>query len=512
MSIDIYNTLTRKKELFVPREPGKVSMYVCGPTVYNYIHIGNARTFLNFDMIRRYMEFVGFDVTFVQNITDVDDKIINRANEEGSTPAEVAERYGRIFEEDMAALGVKPPTIAPRATDHIEEMTGFITSLIKNGSAYESQGDVYFRVESFPSYGKLSGRDTAEQQSSGEPGAGADRKEGEWDFALWKAAKPGEPAWDSPWGPGRPGWHIECSTMSMKYLGEGFDIHGGGLDLVFPHHENEIAQAEACSGNEFARYWMHSGMLNIDSEKMSKSIGNILQLREVLREHDADTIRMLMLATHYRSPLNFTPDSLSEAHAQVERVRNCMFNIDDLAGRVPDGGAGKPEFDGAERELLAALQTASNEFLDHMNDDFNSAAALGSLFTAIREINAYVARAPLAERMPQTVSAMLAVAREFITLYFGTLGLAIGGREQSAPSTEAPDAIDTGKLLQLAEEAGVDVAGLSTEEIVDALCGRRLEARKEKEFALSDRIRDGLAGLGIRVEDVADGFRWRIER
>ncbi len=510
MPISIYNTMTREKEVFVPRDEGKVSMYVCGPTVYNYIHLGNARTFLNFDMIRRYLEFAGYDVTFVQNITDVDDKIINRAHEEGTTPGAIAEKYRRAFEEDMSALGVKPPDIAPAATEHIGDMIEVIRTLIEKGYAYESEGDVYFDVSRFEAYGKLSGRDLAEQQVTVQSKAEMDRKDDPWDFALWKAAKPGEPSWESPWGPGRPGWHIECSTMSVKYLGPGFDIHGGGQDLVFPHHENEIAQAEAYSGTAFVRYWMHSGMLNIDQEKMSKSLGNIKRLREVLEEHEADTIRMLMLGTHYRSPLNFSDDSLAEAAASLERLTNCLFNLDDLICRMEGPGReGEPQPE--DRGLTAALEGAAEEFHARMQDDFNSAAALGALFAAVREINSraeLIAGAEAAGRAAGSVETLKA-ARAFIVRHCSALGLfqSPGG---PAAAGAGPD---RKALLSLAAEAGLSASARATEEeLVEALLEERQAARAARDFTKADGIRDSLAGLGVRVEDVRDGYRWRFER
>lgn len=513
MAIKVYNTMSRTKEEFVPRDEGKISMYVCGPTVYNYIHIGNARTFLNFDMVRRYMEFSGFEVTFVQNITDVDDKIINRANEEGATADEVAARYRVAFEEDMASLGVKPPDIAPKATDHIPDMIEVIQALLEKGYSYVSYGDVYFDISSFEGYGKLSGRELDEQQVTVQSSAEMDRKDDPWDFALWKEAKPGEPSWDSPWGPGRPGWHIECSTMAMKYLGRGFDVHGGGLDLVFPHHDNEIAQAEAyADGSCFVRYWMHSGMLNIDQEKMSKSLGNIKTLREVLDEHDADTVRMLMLGTQYRSPLSFSDTSLSEARGSLERIKNCLYNLDDLMARVCGGEAdttpGKREV-----ALEQSLKEAGREFREHMDDDFNSAAALGVVFGAVREVNTYVGKVSATEVPSSAVGSALADARSFLESHCGALGLfQDGAAARAEAAVEGPDAA---KLVELMRAAGAGEAGLAektAEQLVELLLEKRQGARAGRDFALADRIRDGLAGLGVRVEDVRDGFRWRFER
>lgn len=500
LSIRVYNTMTRSKEELVPREEGKIAMYVCGPTVYNYVHIGNARTFLNFDMMRRYLEHAGIDVTFIQNVTDVDDKIINRANEEGSAPGEVATKYRLAFEEDMASLGVRPPDLAPRATDHIADMVEVIEKLVSDGYAYVSDGDVYFEVARFPGYGRLSGRNLEEQQVATECQAGLNRKRDAYDFALWKAAKPGEPSWDSPWGKGRPGWHIECSTMSVKYLGGCFDIHGGGQDLVFPHHENEIAQAEAYSGDTFVRYWLHSGMLNIDQEKMSKSLGNIKLLREVLAEHSPDTVRILMLGTHYRSPLSFSDDSLEEAHASLERIRNCLFNLDDLVAR--HGGDGPLPGAAAEEDTLAGfLADSEREFTEAMNDDFNSAAALGVVFGAVRETNSYM-DGQGALQVPAATAALLE-ARKVILGMCAALGL-------FEPAAAAEPGTGPGARVTPGENRGA--AGPSADELVRLLLETRQAARESRNFELADRIRDGLAGLGVRVEDVREGFRWRFER
>ncbi|MHB8894055.1 MAG: cysteine--tRNA ligase [Candidatus Geothermincolia bacterium] len=504
MAIRIFNTMTRKKEELVPREEGKLSMYVCGPTVYNLIHIGNARTFLNFDMIRRYLEHRGFEVTFVQNITDVDDKIINKANEEGIAPAELADKYRRDFEQDMAALGVKPPDIAPRATQHISEMLEVIGRLVEKGYAYESEGDVYFEVEKFDGYGKLSGRTLEDQQHGMAASVDADRKRGPWDFALWKAAKPGEPSWESPWGPGRPGWHIECSTMSVKYLGDGFDVHGGGLDLVFPHHENEIAQAEACSGHPFVRYWLHSGMLNIDMEKMSKSLGNIKSLREVLEEYDAQAVRMMMLGTHYRGPLNFSDESLRDARASLERISNCRFNLADLVARTKDWGGGMVRTD-AETTLVYALNDYQAEFLEHMDDDFNSAAALGVLFEVVREINTHCAHA--IDMKTPCAKLVLLECQRVLEEMCEALGL-------FQPVEAVPEQLAEGEAgVEGGDGIGAPAGDSPTrEELIDLLLKVRQAARETKNFGLSDQIRDGLAELGVRVEDVRDGYRWRLER
>ncbi len=501
MSIKVYNTLTRKKEELVPREDGKISMYVCGPTVYNYIHIGNARTFINFDMIRRYLRFAGFDVTYVQNVTDVDDKLIGKANEEGVSTDVVAEKYLVAFEEDMAALGIEPPDIAPRATECIPDMLEVIGALVDKGYAYESDGDVYFEVERFADYGKLSRRNLEEQRMTVQCEAEAARKRDPFDFALWKASKPGEPSWESPWGPGRPGWHIECSTMAIKYLGTGFDIHGGGQDLIFPHHENEIAQAEAYADERFVRYWLHSGMLNIDREKMSKSLGNIMPLREVLAEHDADTVRMLMLGTHYRSPLSFGDDSLTEARASLARIRNCRFNLEDHIRKVAGEKAGLHHSD-RQTVLVNFLNEAEVEFRGHMDDDFNSAAALGVIFGVVREVNSYLDEA--GDIKTPAGKLVLLEAQRVLDGLCVALGLFRGA------AGEAAVPVDVGERTPAGGPAAAE--GPSRDELIELLLRVRVTAREGGNFEFADRIRDGLAELGVRVEDVQDGFRWRLER
>jgi cysteinyl-tRNA synthetase len=512
MAIKVYNTKTRSKEDLVPREEKKISMYVCGPTVYNYVHIGNARTFLNFDMIRRYLEFAGYSVTFVQNITDVDDKIINRAVEEGTTAGAVSEEFRDAFEEDMAALGVRPPDIAPRATEHVGDMIEVIKALVEKGNAYVSAGDVYFDVSSFEDYGKLSGRDLSEQKVTVQFNAEMERKDDPWDFALWKAAREGEPCWDSPWGPGRPGWHIECSTMATKYLGAGFDIHGGGLDLVFPHHENETAQAEAF-GEQFVRYWIHSGMLNIDQEKMSKSLGNIKTLREVLDEYDPDTIRMLMLGTHYRSPLSFSDESLEEARASIERIKNCIFNMEDLPKRL-----GEPEelelSIGREMQVERYLDQADSKFREAMDDDFNSASALAVIFGVVREINSYINEVSESGFNSPGVVPILQEASWFLDTLCKALGL-FQFEEAAEPSTPASEGPEKTWLIKLARDTGVGEAGIaekSSDQLIELLLEARLAAREMEDFKQADAIRNGLTDIGVRVEDVKGGYRWRFER
>ena len=397
--IRIYDTMARQKVELKPVEEGKIRMYVCGPTVYNRIHIGNARTFMSFDVIRRYLKWRGFDVTFVQNVTDVDDKIIKKANEEGCSAAEVAQRYTDLFVEDMRRAGVQDPDVRPKATEEIGTMIELVQKLIDEGHAYEAQGDVYFSVRSYGDYGKLSGRNVDEMEAGHRElraeGQGLeDRKRDPLDFALWKAAKPGEPSWESPWGQGRPGWHIECSAMSHRYLGLPFDIHGGGADLCFPHHENEIAQSEAAYGCTFSQHWMHSGMLQIanaetgEVEKMSKSLNNFLLLHEALDIVRPEALRMLMLQTHYRSPLVFGDQRLSEADAALTRIETAVKNADWwLANAQAEGAQAQAE---ATETLAASVAKARESFTASMDDDFNAPEALGAVFALVTELNGAV--------------------------------------------------------------------------------------------------------------------------
>ncbi|MBQ9954797.1 MAG: cysteine--tRNA ligase [Eggerthellaceae bacterium] len=492
--IKLYDTKLRRKVDFVPLNEGKVGMYVCGPTVYNRIHIGNARTFISFDTIRRYLMWRGYDVTFVQNVTDVDDKIIKRANEEGRTAAEVAAEYTARFIDDMHAAGVKDPDIRPKATEEIEAMQELIQELIDGGHAYAVDGDVYFAVRSYDAYGQLSGRNIDEMEGGHRElradGQGLeDRKRDPLDFALWKAAKPGEPSWPSPWGEGRPGWHIECSAMSHKYLGLPFDIHGGGSDLVFPHHENERAQSEAAYGCTFANHWMHSGMLQINQEKMSKSLGNFMLLHEVLETTRPAALRMLMLQTHYRSPLDFSEDRLAEADAALTRIENAVKNLDWLLETAVDGEAA---LDGAA--LAARTQAAREGFGIAMDDDFNAPAALGEIFAFVGEVNAAVADRTLSASDVEAVSA----ARDAIVELMDVLGIAVA--EEAAGSAYPVEVVAL--AAEIAGYAGTDAA-----EAVDALLVARTAARKEKNWAVADGVRDGLKALGLVVEDTPQGPR-----
>ncbi len=487
----VYNTLHRKKEEFVPREAGRVSIYVCGPTVYNHIHIGNARTFLSFDVIRRYLEWKGYDVRYIQNITDVDDKIINRANEEGRPAHEVAAEYSAAFIDAMHRLGVEDPTVRPKATETIPQMIGMIERLIERGNAYVVDGDVYFSVRSFPGYGKLSGRDIDEMHSGARVEVD-ERKQDPLDFALWKSCKPGEPHWPSPWGDGRPGWHIECSVMSEEELGLPFDIHGGGADLIFPHHENELAQSEAATGTEFARYWLHGGMLQVNAEKMSKSLGNFLLLKEVLDRHETPVIRLLMLQTHYRSPLDFSDSRLDETVHAYERLANLVRNLR-WAGTLAAQGSGAPPE--ACSGLNLHIDTARKKFAAEMDDDFNTAGALAAVFELARAANVFLSEFQV-DLCAEDKEAIGAAAQTVVEL-LGVLGIEIADDQQGTYPPEV--------LILAADLAGY--TGSDSGAAVEALLAARAAARTERNWALADGVRDGLMRLGFNVEDTPQGAR-----
>ena len=493
--IKIYDTMAREKRPFIPVNEGKVNMYVCGPTVYNYIHIGNARTFISFDTIRRYLIWRGYEVKFVQNITDVDDKIIKKANEEGRSAAEVAAEYAQAFIDDMHAAGVMDPDVRPRATEEINEMIALVEKLIEEGHAYAVEGDVYFAVRSYSKYGQLSNRNVDEMESGHRElradGQGLeDRKRDPLDFALWKAAKPGEPSWESPWGQGRPGWHIECSAMSEKYLGLPFDIHGGGADLAFPHHENERAQSEAACGCTFANYWIHGGMLQINHEKMSKSLGNFLLLRDILKTTDARVLRMLMLQTHYRSPLDFSDERLGEAESALGRLSNFVKNTEWLCQNAAEDTAG---FDAATYKQ--AMDAMCDSFIAAMDDDFNTAGALGAIFGFVTEANTMLANAMVG----QDIAEKVLVGADMVCDLLGVLGVSLKGEGQAEGGS------DEGLLALAAELAGF--TGDSAEAAIEALLTRRADARKQKDFALADAVRDRLGDLGYVVEDTPQGAR-----
>ncbi len=489
----IYNTKNHRKEEFVPIEPGKVRMYVCGPTVYDQIHIGNGRTFLAFDVIRRYLTYKGYEVTFAQNLTDVDDKIINRANEQGRTAAEVADEFSRAFIEQMHRLGVLDPDIRPRATREIDAMQEMIQILIDKGHAYVvDSGDVYFAVRSDDRYGVLSGRDVDQLRVGARVEENTDKRD-PLDFALWKAAKPGEPSWPSPWGDGRPGWHTECCAMIHHYLGTPIDIHGGGQDLVFPHHENETAQAWCAWDDDLAKTWMHTGMLRVEGEKMSKSLGNFYTLKEVLDKYPAGAVRILMLQTHYRSPLDFSFDRLDGAVGTLERLQTCVKNLRWAAHNSAQDG----ELNDADRALGAAIDTAVADFTTQMDDDFNTAGGLAAIFALVTAANTYLDQAGA-----DTSTALALRASDAIVELADVLGIQLD--RESASDLPA-------ELVDLAR-AQASYEGDSAEEAAEVLLQARQEARAAKNWAVADAIRDGIAALGLVVEDTAAGARLRAKK
>ena len=471
----VYNTLSGRKEELVTLEPHRVKIYACGPTTYNYIHLGNARPLVVFDTLRRYLTYRGYDVTYVQNFTDVDDKIINRSREEAEEALKLAERYIDEYFEDADTLNILRADIHPRASQHIEDIIKTIEKLIDKGFAYEVDGDVFYRVKAFKEYGKLSGR-SVEDMLSGARVEVDERKEEAVDFALWKAAKPGEPFWDSPWGQGRPGWHIECSVMATKYLGDTIDIHGGGSDLIFPHHENEIAQAEALTDKPFVRYWMHNGFITINSEKMSKSLGNFFLLREVLDKFPADVVRFYLIATHYRSPLDFDDGKLEEARRALGRLKTTLMLVDEFQQDSVSVDA-----DLKEIELLDKVNKLRQEFITAMDDDFNTARAIGHLFEISHLINSYLATANRDDARDQAVVAR-AVA------IFKELGEVLG------------------IFIEQKSDAGVEL-----EKVLTIIAELRQAARQEKDYVLADDIRDFLGSLNINIEDTPTGTRFRYE-
>lgn len=461
----IYNSLTRKKEEFVPLKPGKVSMYVCGPTVYNYFHIGNGRTFIVFDTIRRYMEYRGYEVNFVQNFTDIDDKMINKANEENTTVKEIGDKYICEYYKDADGLNIKRATTNPRATEYINEIIDFVSGLIEKGYAYEVNGDVYFRTKKFEEYGQLIGQNLDDLQAGARINVD-ERKEDPMDFAIWKAQKPGEPAWECPWGLGRPGWHIECSCMAKKLLGDTIDIHAGGMDLAFPHHENEIAQSEALTGKKFANYWMHAAFLNVNNQKMSKSLNNFLTARDALKEYDADVIRFLMLSGHYRIQLNFSNELLESAKASVERLYNAIGNLENLISEVKN-----EKMTDEEIKYLESLDAYRQRYIEKMDDDFNTADAISVLFDLIRDTNSNIG----INSSKELCEKALELIRE--------LGLPLG-------------------ILQKTTKGDLEAE-------VEALIAERQQARKDRNFALADKIRDELKARGIELLDTPQGVRWK---
>ena len=492
MTLRVYNTLSGGKQEFVPLEPGKVRMYVCGVTVYDHCHIGHARANVVFDVIYRYLRYSGYDVTYVRNYTDIDDKIINRALKEGVPYFQISERFIVEFDRDMARLGLELPTHQPKATDHIAEIIGIVETLVAKGFAYQAGGDVYFCVEKFDGYLKLSRRNLEEMQ------AGArievdERKRHPMDFALWKEAKPGEPFWDSPWGKGRPGWHIECSAMSMKYLGGTFDIHGGGKDLIFPHHENEIAQSEAATGTPFVKYWLHNGFVNINAEKMSKSLGNFFTIKEVLEKYDSEVLRFFLLSAHYRSPIDFSDQNLTEAEAGMERIYTTLAGLDEaLAGGVEPGDVEPVQSSEAEKELQEKVDFFIERFREAMDDDFNTALALGNVFDLVRTVNRVLAEGG-AEK--GTNRRTLAAAKTCIAVLGGVFGV----------FTSEPAA-----YRERIQERKMAALAISSEEI-ERLVTERTAARKARDFKRSDEIRDMLLSRGIELFDGPQGTTWKVK-
>lgn len=479
MSLKLYNTRTRAKEPFVPLAEGKVGMYVCGVTVYDRCHIGHARAYVSFDVVQRYLRYRGYDVTYVRNFTDVDDKIIVRANERGESVSELTDRFIREYHEDMEALGVARADVEPRVTDHVAEIVAMVLRIVERGHGYVVDGDVYFDIESFPGYLGLSGRKLDDMKAGASDRMGAEKRTRHpMDFALWKAAKPGEPAWDSPWGPGRPGWHIECSTMSAKYLGDVFDIHGGGADLVFPHHENERAQSWASSGEEFVRYWMHNGFVKVDDEKMSKSLGNFFTIRQVTERFHPESLRYFLLTTHYRSPINFFDGAIAEAENRVEYLYETVAAARAwLAGRP---GNAKP----------AEVEAWRGRFVEVMDDDFNSAAALGILADVARGLNEALAIKGKAPEKSDQVATLLAAVEDL----GGVLGLC--GRDPA----DTLAGIQARKLAR----SGLDRAA------IEAKVAQRTAARQAKDFARGDALRDELLALGVSLMDGPEGTRWKV--
>lgn len=468
MGIRIYNTMSRKKEEFRPIKSGEVNMYICGPTVYNLFHIGNGRTFVIFDTVRKYFEYRGYKVNFVQNFTDIDDKMIKKANEEGVTVKDIAEKYIAEYYKDADGLHIKRATVNPRATEHMDEIIAFVKELEDKGFAYAVDGDVYFERDKFNEYGKLS-HQNLEELESGARVSVDERKKAPMDFALWKAAKPGEPSWESPWGNGRPGWHIECSTMASSILGETIDIHGGGSDLAFPHHENEVAQSEARSGKPFANYWMHAEMLNVNSQKMSKSLNNFFTVRDVLKDFDFEVVRFLILSGHYRNPLNFSEELMEQSKAGLARIYNSIGNLEHTIQVGSD-----EELTSIEAQLLQKFNAHKEKYIEVMDDDFNTADGISAIFDLVRDINTNL--------------------------------------------TESNTKVYATKALELIRELGKPLGLLdkstkiSLEEEIEKKIAMRQQARKEKNFALSDQIRDELKEKGIVLEDTPQGVKWSFKK
>lgn len=483
MTIKVYNTLNNRKEEFIPIEPGKAKIYVCGVTPYNHPHVGNARPFVTWDVIHRFLEHEGYDVTHVQNFTDVDDKIINTANKEGVQWFDICNRYIDSYFDVMDKLNVKRVHVYPRVSEHIPDIIQTVQTLIDNGHAYPMDGDVYYSVESFADYGKLSGRNL-EDMKAGARIEVNDSKRNPYDFALWKGAKPGEPAWDSPWGPGRPGWHIECSTMSMKYLGKTFDFHGGGSDLIFPHHENEIAQSEGCTGCKFVNYWLHNGFITVNEEKMSKSLGNFFMVCDILEHYAPETLRFFIVSTHYRSPLDFSDARLTEADKGLARLRAAKETMEELGNMI---SAGPTPYSMALRQKVAK---AREDFMEAMRDDFNTALAISYMFAIAKDVQSY--KKALAKDGSKPDGKLIAMYKDI----YAEMCSIIGVLENTVVKEE---------------EAAAPVADDSkTGALVEMIIKLRAEAKASKDYATADKLRNQLLEMGITLVDTKEGVKWSI--
>ena len=471
MALKIFNTLTRKKEKFVPLKKGEVGIYVCGPTVYNFIHIGNARPFVIFEVVRRYFKFIGYKVKYVQNLTDIDDKMIKKANELGITVRELAQKFIMEYFTDTDSLKIERADVHPRATDHIKEIIEMVKSLEEKGYAYEIDGDVFFNVSKFKGYGKLSHQNIAELRSGSRVKVDKRKKEA-IDFALWKRAKEGEPNWESPWGKGRPGWHIECSAMSMKYLGKTFDIHAGGSDLIFPHHENEIAQSEAYSGQQFVKYWMHNGYLCLNNKKMSKSLGNIMKVREIREKYSGEATRYFILSAHYRNPLDFCEEQLQQSRKSLQRLKNTIYNVKYILKQEKF----KDSLNKNEELLIGQIKENEKKFMEAMDDDFNTPVALSWIFALNKEVNIYLTSEGFKNKK---------VLEDVVKFYHDLAGQVLGilGDEDLKINFE--------------------------EQEIQNLIDEREKARKEKDWSMADKIRDKLKENGIILEDTSEGARWK---
>lgn len=526
--MQVYNTQSRRKEELIPLNPPEIKMYVCGPTTYNYIHLGNARPLVFFDTVRRYLEYRGYKVKYVQNFTDVDDKIINRAVEEGEDPLKLAARYIEEYFKDADALGVRRADVHPKVSEHIADIVKAIESLIAGGYAYVAEGDVYYRVNAFPGYGKLSGR-TLEEMLAGARVEVDQKKEHPADFALWKKAKENEPYWESPWGKGRPGWHIECSVMSVKYLGETIDIHGGGNDLIFPHHENELAQTEALTGKPFVRYWMHNGFITVNNEKMSKSLGNFFILRDILDKFPADVVRFYLLSVHYRSPLDFDDGKLIEAAKALNRLKNTRLLATEFIQGKESKGQGAPEDD-----FMAEIKKEQANFIEAMDDDFNTARAIGHLFDMAHLINVYIAKA---DKENESDQAKISEALHIFNLLGDVLGIFMDNnrmdeelwRDIADIMLDIRQMLRSEKQFALADwirdymqESGLVIEDTpqksrikaeeapSVEEMMEKIISLRAELKKNKDYAKADYIRDKLKAKNIVIEDTREGARWKF--